>query len=93
MINGIMKIESIIRQGILSVDEARRKLPEEGFVRLNQICNCKGVPGIIPVSKSSWWSGVRDGRFPKPVKLGKRTTAWRVQDIRALIEGEVAIGK
>ena len=88
-----MRIESIIKQGILPVDDARRMLPAEGFVRLNQICNYKGTPGIIPVSKSSWWSGVRDGRFPKPVKLGKRTTAWRVQDIRALIEGEVAIGK
>lgn len=88
-----MKIESIIKQGILSIDDARRVLPAEGFVRLNQICNCKGTPGIIPVSKSSWWSGVRDGRFPKPVKLGKRTTAWRVQDIRALIEGGVAMGE
>jgi len=28
------------------------------------------------------------GRYPKPVKLGPRTTAWRVSDIRALIEGQ-----
>ena len=39
-----------------------------------------------PVSKSTWWQGVKDGRFPKPVKLGVKTTAWRVEDIRALIE-------
>ena len=25
-------------------------------------------------------------RLPKPVKLGPRTTAWRVEDIRELIE-------
>jgi prophage regulatory protein len=29
---------------------------------------------------------VKDGKFPKPIKLGKRTTAWRVEDIKALIE-------
>jgi prophage regulatory protein len=28
---------------------------------------------------------VKDGRFPKPVKLGPRITAWRVEDIRELI--------
>jgi len=41
---------------------------------------------MIPVSKSTWWQGVRDGRFPKPVKLGPRTTAWRLEDVLALIE-------
>jgi predicted DNA-binding transcriptional regulator AlpA len=44
------------------------------------------VPAIIPVSKSTWWQGIRDGRFPKAIKIGARTTAWRVEDIRALVE-------
>ena len=35
----------------------------------------------IPVSRSTWWAGVRDGRFPKPVKLSKRTSAWLRADI------------
>lgn len=43
--------------------------------------------GPIPVSKSTWWSGVKVGRFPKPQKLGPRTTVWRVEDIRKLFEG------
>ena len=42
--------------------------------------------GPIPVSRSTWWAGVKDGRFPKPLKLGPRTTVWRIEDIRALIE-------
>jgi prophage regulatory protein len=42
---------------------------------------------IIPISKSSWWAGIKSGRFPKPVKLGPKTTAWRADDIFALIEG------
>ena len=66
------------------------QLPQTGYVRLSQIVgNSKAkppIPAIIPVSKSTWWQGVKDGRFPKPVKLGPRTTAWRVEDIRALIE-------
>ncbi len=42
--------------------------------------------GPIPVSRSAWWAGVKSGRFPKPVKLGPRTTAWRVADIRQFID-------
>jgi prophage regulatory protein len=58
-----------------------------GFVRLSSII---APLGPIPVSKSTWWAGVRSGRFPKPIKLGPRTTVWRVEDIRALIERGVA---
>ncbi|MFO1325437.1 MAG: AlpA family phage regulatory protein [Burkholderiales bacterium] len=55
-------------------------LPAEGFIRLNTVLR------VIPVSRSTWWQGVKDGRFPAAVKLGPRTTAWRVEDIRALID-------
>ena len=58
-------------------------LPETGLLRLRQIL---APEGPIPVSKSTWWAGVKDGRFPKPVKLGTRISAWRVEDIRRLIE-------
>jgi prophage regulatory protein len=65
-------------------------LPETGFLRLPQIIgNPNAEPPIlpiIPVKRSSWWAGVKSGRFPKPVKLGPRTTAWHIEDIRALIE-------
>ncbi len=67
------------------------KLPETGFLRLRQIIgNPKAnppVPPVIPVSKSTWWEGVKSGRYPQPVRtLGLRITAWRVEDIRSLIE-------
>ena len=65
-------------------------LSESGYLRLNQIVgNPKAdppIPPIIPISKASWWAGVKEGRFPTPVKLGPRTTAWRIEDIRQLIE-------
>ena len=61
-------------------------LPETGFIRL---ANLLAPGGPIPVSKSTWWLGVKTGRFPKPVKLGPRITAWRAEDIRALIRDGV----
>ena len=64
-------------------------LPETGFLRLPQIIGdpkaTPPTPPIIPVKKSCWWDGVKTGRFPKPVKLG-RCTMWRVEDIRELIK-------
>ena len=66
------------------------QLPDTGFLRLSHIIgNPKAKPpisAIIPVSKSTWWAGIKSGRFPKPVKLGPRITAWRVEDIRDLIQ-------
>ena len=58
-------------------------LPNEGFVRLKSII---APIGPIPVGKFTWWAGVKDGRYPQPVKLGPRITTWRVKDIRALMD-------
>lgn len=58
-------------------------LPVEGYVRLKQIL---APAGPIPVRKSTWWAGVKTGRFPRSYRLGPGITAWRVEDIRALIE-------
>ena len=64
-------------------------LKNTGYIRLKQIIGNKKDPEsapIIPVSKSTWWQGVKEGRYPAAVKLSARTTAWRVEDIRNLIE-------
>jgi prophage regulatory protein len=45
--------------------------------------------GPIPVSRSTWWAGVKSGRFPPPVKLGPRITAWRDADIQQLIDNGI----
>ncbi|MFT6944926.1 MAG: prophage regulatory protein [Yoonia sp.] len=63
---------------------SNHNFPEVGFVRLSQIL---APAGPIPVSKSTWWQGVKDGRFPKPQKLGPRTTVWKAEEVRALFEG------
>lgn len=55
-------------------------IPETGFVRLPQILS------VIPLGKTTWWAGVKSGRFPKPIKLSEHCTAWRAEDIRELIK-------
>lgn len=67
----------------IAAEQSRYSLPRTGFVRLPSIL---APTGPIPVGRSTWWAGVKSGRFPQPVKLGPRTTAWRVEDIRDLIE-------
>ncbi|MDO9139076.1 MAG: AlpA family phage regulatory protein [Methylobacter sp.] len=66
------------------------QLPETGFVRLWDIVGDKNatppIPAIIPVCRSTWLNGCKSGKYPKPVKLSERTTAWRVSDIRAFID-------
>lgn len=64
---------------------------ETGFLRLSQIIgkpaagNEPAIPALIPVSKSTWWAGVKSRRYPQPVRVSARTTAWRTEEIRALI--------
>jgi predicted DNA-binding transcriptional regulator AlpA len=50
------------------------------LLRINQVLE------IIPVGKSSWWAGVKSGRFPQPVHLGARTTAWKESEILELAQ-------
>ena len=58
------------------------KLPNTGFIRLHTVLQ------HIPVGKSSWWAGVASGRFPMSYKIGPRTTAWKVEDIRSFIDSQ-----
>jgi prophage regulatory protein len=57
-----------------------RYLPSTGFLRLKRVLE------FIPVSPTEWWRGVHAGRLPKPIKLGPRMSAWRAEDIKALID-------
>ena len=51
------------------------------LLRINQF-----IPDILPISKTSWWNGVKAGIYPKPLKLGPRTTVWRESDVMRLVE-------
>lgn len=55
-------------------------LPPTGYLRL------RDVLALYPISKSTWWAGVKSGRYPPAHRLSARTTAWRIEDIRVLIQ-------
>jgi prophage regulatory protein len=65
-------------------------LPSTGFLRLKQFLGDKKAnpptPPIIPISPASWWNGVKIGIYPSPVKISSNITAWKVGDIKALID-------
>jgi prophage regulatory protein len=72
---------------------AMHDLPATGYLRLRDIIGRPatkqdpGIPALIPISASTWWAGVKSGRYPQPTRaLGARITAWPVESIRALIE-------
>ena len=60
-------------------------LPETGFVRQSQL-----VPGILGISPATFWRLIREGRFPAPVHLADRVTAWRVEEVREWIASRQA---
>jgi predicted DNA-binding transcriptional regulator AlpA len=55
-------------------------LPATGYMRQSQL-----IPAIFPFSPATLWRKVKEGSFPKPIKLAPRITAWRVEDIRELL--------
>ena len=63
---------------------------KKGYARLSQIIGNRNakppIIPIIPVSKSTWYEGIRKGRYPKPVKLGPKTSGWKWQDLSDLCE-------
>jgi len=65
---------------MVASDRLPANFPTTGFLRLDEVLK------VFPVAKSTWWQGIRDGRYPKGVKLSARTTAWRAEDIKRLID-------
>ena len=65
------------------------RISEDSFYRLKQIVGDKKneILPFIPVSPSTWWLGVKSGRYPKPIKLSEKVTVWRGSDLLDLVEG------
>lgn len=58
----------------------RQQFPETGFVRLPQVL------AVLPISRSTWWAWIKEGKAPAGIKLSPRITAWRVEDIKQHLE-------
>lgn len=83
-----IQLETIVEQIIaaqrgqaIKKDTIPMQLTPGKLLRINQF-----IPDIYPICKSKWWDGVKKGIYPAPIKLGPRTTAWRSDDLIALIE-------
>lgn len=61
-------------------------IQQAALIRLPAIIGDKksGTPGVFQVSRSSWLAGVKDGIYPKPIKVG-RSVCWRQSDILDLL--------
>lgn len=59
-----------------------------GYLRIWQIVGDRkrGIEPLLPVGRSTFLAGVKSGKYPKPIKLGERTTAWKKADILALLD-------
>ena len=64
-----------------------QQVPTTGFLSLRQILGERktGTLPIIPVGQTTWWNGIKSGRYPQGLKISARRTAWRCEDIQALI--------
>jgi predicted DNA-binding transcriptional regulator AlpA len=58
------------------------ELPASGFVRESQLSK------FVPFSSSTLWRRVKEGKFPAPVKLSERVTAWRCADVHAWMQAQ-----
>ena len=85
---GFLRESQILLEREITAEEAERNRALPNSTRPKRAR--PATSGLIPVSHATWWRGIKDGRYPQPVKLGTRVTAWRVEDIRALIANGVA---
>jgi prophage regulatory protein len=81
---------AVIFEDLMMTITTDRPFPTTGFVRLSQIVGDPKanppIPALIPIGRSTWWLWVQEGKAPAPIKLGPHTTAWRAEDILALVE-------
>jgi pyrrolidone-carboxylate peptidase len=95
---GFVRLPNIVGRAEVTKEEAARNQHDAQQARLaGKKPNTKpkrprkAITGVIPVCRSAWLKGVRVGKYPKPIKLAAHTTAWRVEDIRALIEAQCRV--
>lgn len=55
-------------------------LSQSAYIRLPEILN------LLPIGRSTWWLWVATGKAPKGIKLGAKTTAWKLADIQKLLD-------
>ena len=68
----------------------QNKAAPDRLIRITGIIGCKkrGIEPIVPISKTAWYEGIKEGIYPEPIKLsGGRTSAWRESDLLEVVNG------
>ena len=82
-----------IRKGTAMSNTNLDTFPDCAFLRESHLVRSAKRPDVtplLPFSAPTLWRKVKDGTFPKPVKLSSRVTAWTVGDIRGWIAAQKA---
>ncbi len=58
------------------------------LIRINELASHKGQRGLIPVSPATLWRWVKAGKFPEPIRLSDRVTAWEASKVNAWIQSQ-----
>ncbi|WP_082169740.1 helix-turn-helix transcriptional regulator [Wenzhouxiangella marina] len=66
--------------------QSPKSLPTTGFLRLPQIIGEPAGTGLVPVSRATWYSWIKQGHAPAPLKIGPRAAAWKAEEIHAFIK-------
>jgi prophage regulatory protein len=59
------------------------------FIRISELASTPTKQGRLPVSPATIWRWTREGRFPKPIKLGASVTVWDAVEVEAFIARHV----
>lgn len=76
----------MIKSKYVQIGQSMKQNTENNSKKALRVSEIVSPHGILPISKSSWWSGVKSGIYPAPIKLGPGITAWRLEDIERLLE-------
>ena len=83
---GYIRQAQLIGEASITPEQARaNKLAGKGPRRARA-----GSAAIIPWSSATLWRKVKSREFVAPVKLSEGVTAWRVEAVRAWIDGRAA---
>ena len=59
---------------------------DELYYRINDLIpKDRSKARILPFSRSTFWLGIKEGRYPKPTKFGPRVSAWKGSEIKELL--------
>ena len=72
----------------VSMEQFMHNALHSGFLRLSWIIGdaTKGILPLIPVSRATWYAGIKSGKYPKPIRLSEGVSVWRTSDIDSLCQ-------